>query len=196
MKWAKEHKGWTIEDWLRVIWTDKVLFETGSDTRSCYVTRRKNTEIESQYWKPIFKSERSTISIWEAIALRGKSPVHFLRKEGRINSDVYINQVLKQLGLRFYNKCVWAKDLMIWMDDGTGYHTSKATTVYRRGVGLIWTDWPAKSPDLNPIENLWRIIKIWVSGQRYRIHLLESMKEVIVEEWKKLTEEEKIFTYV
>ena len=56
LKWAKEHKGWTLEDWLHVIWTDEATFETGLDTRSCYVTRRKGTAMDSKYLKPTFKS--------------------------------------------------------------------------------------------------------------------------------------------
>ena len=93
-----------------------------------------------------------------------------------MNSDIYNNQVLEQLGLPFYKQCVREKGPMIWMDDGAGYHTSKAATVYRRRVGLIRMDWLAQSPNLNPIENLWRIIKIRVSAQRHRIHSLESMR--------------------
>ena len=52
---------------------------------------------------------------------------------------------------------------------------------------MIW--WPAQSPDLNPIENLWHIIKIRFIGRRHQIHLVEDMRVAISEEWESLTEE-------
>ncbi len=113
LKWAKENKGWTLEDWLHVIWTDEAKFEAGLDTRSCYITRRNSTAMESRYLKPTFKSGRSTIGIWGDIALGVKGPVHFLEKEGRMNSDIYINQVPEELGLPFYKQCIREKGPMI-----------------------------------------------------------------------------------
>jgi transposase len=47
--------------------------------------------------------------------------------------------------------------------------------------------WPAQSPDLNPIENLWRIMKLRISKKRHRIHSIKQMEEAICEEWDNLT---------
>lgn len=50
--------------------------------------------------------------------------------------------------------------------------------------------WPAQSPELNPIENLWRLIKIRFSVRRHQIRTVEEMKDAIKEEWERLTEED------
>ena len=71
---------------------------------------------------------------------------------------------------------------MIWMNDGAGYHMSNTTTKWQQQMGLIRIHWPAQSPNLNRIENLWRIIKIRVSAHCYQIHSVNKMKTVIEEE--------------
>ena len=190
LKWGKEHKHWTVEDWGRVIWTDEATFETGLDTRSCYVTRRKGTAMESRYLKPTFKSGRSTVGIWASIRLGEKGPMLVLNKGRRMNSDIYIDEVLRPLGLSFYEACLTRRGLTIWMDDGASYHTSKKVIDWGRRNGLLRMDWPPQSPDLNPIENLWRIIKIRVSARRHQIHTIEAMEQAIREEWALLTEED------
>ncbi len=75
--------------------------------------------IEFRYLKLIFKSGRSTIGIWEAIAKEVKGHMQFLDKESSMNWNIYINQLLKELGLLFYKQCIWKKHTMIWMNDGT-----------------------------------------------------------------------------
>ena len=97
LRWAREHVDWTLEDWIRVIWTDEAIFKTGLDTRSCYVTRRPGTAIESQYLKLTFKSGRSTLGIWGAITFEKKGPVHFLAKKGRMTLEIYVDQFFWRL---------------------------------------------------------------------------------------------------
>ena len=68
------------------------------------------------------------------------------------------------------------------MNNEAAYHISYETTAYQYRVELLHMEWLAQSPNLNPIENLWRIIKLKVSGQHHQIHSIDDMVEAIKEE--------------
>jgi transposase len=48
-------------------------------------------------------------------------------------------------------------------------------------------DWPSNSPDLNPIENLWSIVKRNVEKRMPRN--LEDLERMMVEEWNNIPDE-------
>jgi len=48
---------------------------------------------------------------------------------------------------------------------------------------MEFLDWPAQSPDLNPIENLWAIIKRNITTQPIAKSLQELEKQVLNEWW-------------
>ena len=47
----------------------------------------------------------------------------------------------------------------IFMQDGAPCHKAKAVTKYLRDEGIVVLDWPGNSPDINPIEKMWAIMK-------------------------------------
>lgn len=65
-------------------------------------------------------------------------PVHFWIKESRMTLQIYIDQVLKELGLPFYNKLKEKKEFIIWMYDGVFYHTSKFINKFCRQTSLLY----------------------------------------------------------
>ena len=51
------------------------------------------------------------------------------------------------------------KEKYIFQQDNSPIHTSKITNEYFSVANLKVLEWPPYSPDLNPIENLWSVIK-------------------------------------
>ena len=170
--------------------SDESTFEIGIDTGPPWVRRKLGKAYESQNLKPTFKSGRSSVGIWGAISMDFKSDLVILPRGERMTSKRYISMILNTAAHPFYEKVMEHCGDAIWQEDGAPYHTSKLTRDYEKSLVMAVIDWPAQSPDLNPIENLWATMKLRISKRRHRISCIEEMEDVLREEWDKLTAED------
>ena len=58
-------------------------------------------------------------------------------------------------------------DGWIFQHDNATCHTSRLVKGWFKEEGITSMKWPAQSPDLNPIENLWDQLKTMVKEQNY-----------------------------
>jgi transposase len=182
LKWAKEYIKWTAEDWACVAFSDECTMEIGLDVTPPWVRRPKGKAYKSQYLKPTFKSGRSSIGVWGSISLNLKKNIVVLPSNVRINSAIYCNTILNDYAYPFYEAIAEKHGDALWQDDGAKYHTSKQVVQWQESMKMQRMIWPVQSPDLNPIENIWQILKYRICKRRHRIQSIQEMRIVVQDE--------------
>jgi transposase len=167
-----------------VIWTDEASFRYGYFGQ-VYVTRKAREEFDSDRLFARFR-KYSACMVWGAItALVPKELVVF--EEGRVDGYVYRTQILPQLGRieQMYSHESLFNHKSLVVQDNAPIHKAGLTMVVFECSGVDLIPWPANSPDLNPIENIWAILKGRVS--KHVPVKREAVIQAIRIEWSRLT---------
>ena len=67
--------------------------------------------------------------------------------------------------------------------DNESVHTAKLTKDWFRFRFTPVMEWPARSPDLNPVENLWGLMARRVYSDRMQYRTIASLKDAILKTW-------------
>ncbi|KAI4903127.1 hypothetical protein NFI96_007894 [Prochilodus magdalenae] len=72
----------------------------------------------------------------------------------------------------------------VFQHDNDPKHTARITKGWLRKKHIKVLEWPSQPPDLNPIEDLWRELKLCFSQRQPRN--LADLEKICVEEWAKI----------
>lgn len=155
LNWAKEYIGKDINFWKTVIFSDETRYNVDSNDSVQFV-RRKSHEAYSPNCIVSTVKHPASQMYWGCFSWYGIGRLYVV--EGTMNSDQYIqvleNRVMGTVRDMYPNGVASC----IYQDDSAPCHRSKKVTEWKRSHGLQSLDWPGNSPDINPIENLWRLI--------------------------------------
>jgi len=167
LQWAQEHINWTWEQWSRILWTDESWMRPGRH-KKIWITRKKGP---SEVYHPdcVEPCVRRRIGwmYWGCISgLYGKGVGLFWKKSwGSINSKSYCERVVPLIAEYFQQH----PGLQFQQDNASG-HASQYTKEHFALHGIQPIFWPANSPDLNPIEDLWDWMKDWIQDHDSQVH--------------------------
>ena len=102
--------------------------------------------------------------IWGAFWGSGRSDLYLLERDWEskkhgYSAASYIKVLDDNLG------GIWEPGL-VFMQDNAPIHSARKTKAWFEEMGIEVMEWPPYSPDLNPIENLWALLK----KEAYRIY--------------------------
>ena len=193
LNWCTERVHWTVEDWMRVIWTDEASFNIGGARGRIWVTRNAEEEYDEACLVPKFK-KLSGLMIWGCFIGARLGPLVFWDPAwGRITAKSYSMYILPILYDFWYRNSLSPDGQFApaaFMEDGAAAHRARLTTEWREWYGIQqWKIvWPARSLDLNPIEELWRRMKdrLFQANREGRPRTVDVTKDVIKEIWDQI----------
>lgn len=177
LEFAKKHMAMG-DKWKSVVFSDEKKFNLdGPDGLS-------------HYWHDLRHNDPPRLSrnfgggnvmVWAAFSFEAKTPICFITN--RMNSECY-TELLDAVLIPFLED--FMDENAVFQQDNASIHASRHTKNWLNERNVSVLDWPACSPDLNPIENLWGYLarKVYENGRQFSN--LSSLKVEIKNCWRSI----------
>ena len=169
LSWCQDHRNWTVDMWKRVVFSDETMIYV-NDHSSKFVRVVDGCPLTPAHYNVTTKFPRK-VMMWACFSFEGPGRAHLV--EETLNSDKYIAEIVQRRVIPQMRDWYPRGD-GIFQQDNAPSHSSRKTLNCLKDAGISMLDWPSQSPDLNPIENLWSVVK-----QRLRKMNCGTKQEVI-----------------
>ncbi|GFT11492.1 transposable element Tcb2 transposase [Trichonephila clavipes] len=185
LQWCREHHNWTEQDWACVLFSDESRFSLSSDCRRQLIWHESGTAYRPENIQEKDRYPTCSIMVWAGIMINCRTRLHVVAN-GTMTGQRYIDEVLLP-HVRLFRGA--AGDKFVFMDDNATCHRTLAVQDCQDSEGIQRLVWPARSPDLNPIENVWDALGRQVAGRNYPPTNKNTLICALTEEWDKLPQQ-------
>ncbi|GFV55815.1 transposable element Tcb2 transposase [Trichonephila clavipes] len=177
--WCREHRNWRDNEWGRVHFTDESRFSLSSDSHRILIWRERGSR---NHPSNIIERDRyggRGVLVRGGIMLGSRTDLHFF-DAGSVNGIRYCNEILLPYVLLFRG----AMGLQfLFMDDNAPCHRTVAAEQLLESEDIERMDWPARSPDLNPIEHVWDFLGRRLAARTLPPVTIRELRLALQDEW-------------
>jgi transposase len=179
LAWCRKRARWTRRMWANVLWSDECTFTQFDQSSISRVWRTPEEEYSSSCVAATVKHSPSRM-FWGCFSREGVGSMVPLYES--VTGSTHITRlkryVVPTMRRRFSCGNGW------FQEDNARPHKTKGAAAFHRKSRLRVLDWPAQSPDLNPIENLWAELKKSIRKRKTKPTNLTQLKRLVKVSWK------------
>jgi hypothetical protein len=177
IKWCREQKTWSVNQWANVIFSDESNFEVFNRKGRVFVKRFAHEKFKNRFVIKRLQGGGGSVGIWGCFSMFGTGVCNLYT--GHINQHSYIETLKNCLvpsATLLMNDQYW-----LFQQDNAPAHTAKIVKEWFDENHIDVLPWCPRSPDLNPIENIWS----WMDTQLAKVHCtsIEHLKENLHRIW-------------
>ncbi|GFS88991.1 transposable element Tcb2 transposase [Trichonephila clavipes] len=177
--WCREHRNWRDNEWGRVLFTDESRFSLSSDSHRILIWRERGSR---NHPSNIIERDRyggRGVLVWGGIMLGSRTDLHIF-DAGSVNGTRYCNEILLPY-VRLFRGTMGLQ--FLFMDDNVPCHRTVAAEQLLESEDIERMDWPARSPDLNPIEHVWDFLGRRLAARTLPPVTIRELRLTLQDEW-------------
>ncbi|KAM7281693.1 hypothetical protein ISCGN_006159, partial [Ixodes scapularis] len=141
------------------------------------------------YVQTVLSSGRCAVAVWGVITKDRLGPL--VRIEGRFNASSYCNIIDEEL-MPYALDGPFPDGAYLLQHDRSPVHTARRVDALLEDRGVCQLPWPPNGADMNPIENVWGLMKTRLASQNLGSATADALWSAISQEWEALREHTEI----
>uniref|UniRef100_A0A667ZNY4 Transposase Tc1-like domain-containing protein n=1 Tax=Myripristis murdjan TaxID=586833 RepID=A0A667ZNY4_9TELE len=178
LRWCQQHVHWNLNMWRNVMFSDESRFCLRHLDRRVKAWRRRGERYADCCTDRVTSFGGVSVMVWGGISLTGKTRLVIIG--GNLNAETYRDEILQPVAIPYLHSL---GPNSVLLDDNARPHRAGFIRDYLQSLAVERMEWPASSPDLNPIERLWDQLGRAVRARVTNTTTLADLRQMLVEEW-------------